>query len=78
MFHFWVLKAKKGLERVCRAPGHMRWQELCMPAEAGRGQVEAGPEGREGCEHDVCCYGGSQPDCQGEFSMWAHVHVCAK
>lgn len=79
VFQLWVLKSLrdfKGLKRACRAPGHMCWQQLCIPAEAGRGQVEAGPEGREGCEHDVYCYGGSQSDFQREFSVCSCSCVC--
>lgn len=50
VFHFWVLKSKKGLKRACRTLGLMCWQQLCIPAEAGRGRVEAEGRWRQGLE----------------------------
>lgn len=69
---------------MCRAPGHMCWQQLCIPAEAGRGQVEAGQERREGCECDVCGYGGSHAIssrsrvCRVSMCMCVHMDVEAR
>lgn len=83
VFRFWVLKSKKGLRSVQGPRAHV----LAAALYSSRGrqrQVEAGQERREGCECDVCGYGGSHAIssrsrvCRVSMCMCVHMDVEAR